>query len=152
MRAADHITSRKNQLFVHLRKLQTSRAYREETRQFCGDGVKLLDEAVRHCSGLHTVIACEDLELPDLPHRPFLLLLDLVDLVLFHIPEEGIDQFVFDGLEGRCHVIILYGHRLPSLRHNQIPFAYTLYPALLNFRLSSFSSVMLLRRSAYNSA
>ena len=67
MRTGDSITSRKNQLFVHLRKLQTSRSYREETRQFCGDGIKLLDEAVRHFPGLHTVIACEGLDLPELP-------------------------------------------------------------------------------------
>ena len=58
MRTEEYITSRKNQLFVHLRRLQTSRAYREECRQFCGDGIKLLDEAVRHFPGLHTVIAC----------------------------------------------------------------------------------------------
>ncbi|MBR4132086.1 MAG: RNA methyltransferase, partial [Oscillospiraceae bacterium] len=62
-----YLTSRKNQLFVHLHKLQTSRAYREETRQFCADGIKLLDEALRHYPGLHTVIACEGLDLPELP-------------------------------------------------------------------------------------
>ena len=67
MRTEEYITSRKNQLFVHLRRLQTSRAYREACRQFCGDGIKLLDEAVRHFPGLHTVIACEGLALPDLP-------------------------------------------------------------------------------------
>ena len=69
MRTEEHITSRKNQLFVHLHKLQTSRSYREQTRQFCGDGIKLLDEAVRHFPGLHTVIACEGLDLPALPEK-----------------------------------------------------------------------------------
>ena len=67
MRTAESVTSRKNQLLVHLHKLQSSRAYREQTREFCGDGIKLLDEALRHCPGLHTVIACEGLDLPELP-------------------------------------------------------------------------------------
>ena len=67
MRTEEHITSRKNQLLVHLHKLQTSRAYREQTRQFCADGIKLLDEALRHFPGLRTVIACEGLALPALP-------------------------------------------------------------------------------------
>ena len=67
MRTEEYITSRKNQLFVHLRKLQSSRSYREETGQFCADGIKLLDEAVRHFPGLHTVIACDGLTLPELP-------------------------------------------------------------------------------------
>ncbi len=67
MRTVETVTSRKNPLLVHLHKLQTSRSYREQTRQFCGDGIKLLDEAVRHFPGLHTVIACEGLALPELP-------------------------------------------------------------------------------------
>ena len=63
----EYVTSRQNRLFVHLKKLQTSRAYREKTRQFCGDGTKLLEEAVQWYPGLHTVIACEALALPALP-------------------------------------------------------------------------------------
>ncbi len=63
------ITSRQNPLFVHLRKLQTSRAYRAETREFCGDGTKLLAEAVRWHPGLHTVIACDGQILPPLPEK-----------------------------------------------------------------------------------
>ena len=64
---SERLTSRSNPLFVHLRKLQSSRSYRAETRQFCADGVKLLGEAVRWYPGLHTVIACDSLELPALP-------------------------------------------------------------------------------------
>ncbi len=63
---SERLTSRQNPLFVHLHKLQTSRSYRAETRQFCADGVKLLDEAVRWYPGLRTVIACDGLALPDL--------------------------------------------------------------------------------------
>ena len=63
---SERLTSRSNPLFVHLHKLQTSRSYRAETRQFCADGVKLLDEAVRWYPGLRTVIACDGIMLPDL--------------------------------------------------------------------------------------
>ena len=64
---SERLTSRSNPLFVHLRKLQSSRSYRTETRQFCADGVKLLGEAIRWYPGLHTVIACDGLALPALP-------------------------------------------------------------------------------------
>ncbi len=62
----ERITSRQNRLLVHLKKLQTSRAYREAQREFCGDGTKLLEEAVRWYQGLHTVIACDGLPLPEM--------------------------------------------------------------------------------------
>ncbi len=63
----EYITSRQNRLFQHLKKLQTSRSYRQQTQEFCGDGTKLLEEALRWYPGLHTVIACEGLPLPALP-------------------------------------------------------------------------------------
>lgn len=63
----EYITSRQNRLFQHLRKLQSSRSYRQQTREFCADGTKLLEEAIRWYPGLHTVIACEGLQLPKLP-------------------------------------------------------------------------------------
>lgn len=62
----ERITSRQNRLLVHLKKLQSSRSYREENREFCGDGTKLLEEAVRWYPGLHTVIACDELPLPQM--------------------------------------------------------------------------------------
>lgn len=65
----EYITSRQNRLFQHLRKLQTSRSYRQQTREFCADGTKLLEEAIRWYPGLHTVIACEGLVLPRLPEH-----------------------------------------------------------------------------------
>lgn len=73
----EYITSRQNRLFQHLRKLQTSRAYRQQTREFCADGTKLLEEAIRWYPGLHTVIACEGLQLPGLPE----------DIRLVRVPE-----------------------------------------------------------------
>ena len=74
---SERLTSRANPLFVHLHKLQTSRSYRAETRQFCADGVKLLDEALRWYPGLRTVIACDGLALPALP----------ADVRLVRVPE-----------------------------------------------------------------
>ena len=41
------ITSKNNDLLVHIRKLQNDRRYREENRQFVGEGVKLLGEALK---------------------------------------------------------------------------------------------------------
>ena len=39
------ITSRRSALLTHLRKLASSRAYRDECGEYLGDGVKLLGEA-----------------------------------------------------------------------------------------------------------
>ena len=50
---AERITSRANPLMVHIRKLASSRAYRYETGEYLGDGVKLLEEAVRWLSLIH---------------------------------------------------------------------------------------------------
>ena len=61
------ITSRRNPLLTHTKKLLTSRAYREKCGEFAADGVKLLAEAARWYPGLHTVIAEEAVELCKLP-------------------------------------------------------------------------------------
>ena len=57
------ITSLRNPLLAHTKKLLTSRAYREKSGEFAADGVKLLAEAARWYPGLHTVIAEEHVEL-----------------------------------------------------------------------------------------
>ena len=62
------ITSRRNPLLTHTKKLLTSRAYRESCGEFAADGVKLLAEAARWYPGLHTVIAEEHVELCKLPN------------------------------------------------------------------------------------
>lgn len=59
----ERITSRRNPLLAHTKKLLTSRAYRENCGEFAADGVKLLAEAARWYPGLHTVIAEERTEL-----------------------------------------------------------------------------------------
>ena len=62
------ITSRKNPLLVHVKKLLTSRSYREKNGQFAAEGTKLLQEAVRWGASLETVIATKgavDFSLPE---------------------------------------------------------------------------------------
>lgn len=64
----ERITSRQNPLLVHVRKLSTSRSYREKSGQYVADGVKLLQEAVKWNAGLQTVIMTEgavDFALPE---------------------------------------------------------------------------------------
>lgn len=60
------ITSRKNPQIQMVRKLLSSRKYREETGRFVGDGIKLLKEAAAYCPGLETVFLSDGLE-ADLP-------------------------------------------------------------------------------------
>ena len=43
----ERITSSHNPLVQHMRKLQTSRAYRESCGEFVADGWKLLEEALK---------------------------------------------------------------------------------------------------------
>jgi len=61
------ITSRHNALLTHLRKLASSRAYRDECGEYLGDGVKLLAEAVKWNAPLKTVVVSEGVALPALP-------------------------------------------------------------------------------------
>ena len=64
----ERITSRKNPLLQHVRKLLTSRSYREETREFAADGVKLLQEAVKWApQSLQTVLVTASVQVDDLP-------------------------------------------------------------------------------------
>ena len=65
----ERITSRRNPLLAHTKKLLTSRSYREKTGEFAADGVKLLAEAARWYPGLTTVIAEDGIELCKLPEQ-----------------------------------------------------------------------------------
>ncbi len=62
----ERITSRKNPLIGHIRKLLSDRAYRRECGEFVGDGVKLLEEAVRWNAPLTCVVCTADVDLPAL--------------------------------------------------------------------------------------
>lgn len=63
----ERITSRKNPLLQQVKRLLSSRKEREAAGLFVADGIKLLEEAIRYCSGLDTVILSDGVqaELPD---------------------------------------------------------------------------------------
>ena len=50
------ITSRKNPLLVQIRRLASSRGARRSAGMFLGDGVKLLEEALKWGAPLETVV------------------------------------------------------------------------------------------------
>lgn len=56
----EHITSRKNPKIQHLKKLGSSKSYREECGEFLCDGRKLLEEAVSNGAEVLTVAYCGD--------------------------------------------------------------------------------------------
>lgn len=56
------ITSRKNSVLQQVKKLLSSKKAREEAGLFVADGTKLLQEAVRYCPGLDTVILSDGVE------------------------------------------------------------------------------------------
>lgn len=62
----ERISSRKNPLLQQVRKLLSSRAERRRQGLFVADGTKLLEEAVKYCQGLSTVILSEGVE-ADIP-------------------------------------------------------------------------------------
>lgn len=63
----ERITSRANPLMTHIRKLSASRSHRYASREFLGDGVKLLAEAVKWGAALTAVVHTAGVDLPDLP-------------------------------------------------------------------------------------
>lgn len=63
----ERITSRANPLMTHIRRLAASRSYRREAGAFLGDGVKLLEEAVRFGADLTAVVVTAGVRMPDLP-------------------------------------------------------------------------------------
>jgi TrmH family RNA methyltransferase len=64
----ERITSRKNPLCAHLRRLAASASYRRERGEFLCDSPKLLDEALLWCPELlRSVVCAEGAALPDLP-------------------------------------------------------------------------------------
>lgn len=63
----ERVTSRKNPLLTHIRKLASSRSYRRSQGVFLGEGTKLLNEALRWNGALTTVVVAEGVALPPLP-------------------------------------------------------------------------------------
>lgn len=63
----ERITSRSNPLVARLRKLNSKRSARREEGAFCGEGPKLLAEALKWNAELETVIFTEGTMLPNIP-------------------------------------------------------------------------------------
>ena len=59
---SERITGRKNPLLQQVRKLLSSKKYRQETGLFVSDGTKLLQEALRWWDGVETVILTDGIE------------------------------------------------------------------------------------------
>lgn len=60
----EYITSRKNPIISHIRKLSADRAYRRKAGEFLGDGLKLLEEAVRWDAPLIAVVTAPGVSPP----------------------------------------------------------------------------------------
>ena len=66
----EKITSRKNPLLQHVRKLLSSRSYREKSGEYAADGVKLLAEAAKWIpEDLRTVMVTADVDPGPLPEQ-----------------------------------------------------------------------------------
>ena len=63
----ERITSRQNPLLRHVKKLLSSRSYRQQCGEYAGDGTKLLEEALRWDAGVKTIVAAENVTLPPVP-------------------------------------------------------------------------------------
>lgn len=64
----EQITSRKNPLLQHIRKLLSSGSYRKSCGEYAADGVKLLEEAVKWIpQSLRTVLVTSKVQLQPLP-------------------------------------------------------------------------------------
>ena len=63
----EYITSRSNPLVQRLKKLNSKRSARRQEGVFCGEGPKLLEEALRWGSELETVICEVGTVLPEIP-------------------------------------------------------------------------------------
>lgn len=63
----ERITSRSNPLVMRVKKLNSKRSARREEGVFCGEGPKLLEEALKWNVELDTVICGMDVLLPEIP-------------------------------------------------------------------------------------
>ncbi len=62
--AVEYITSLQNPLIRHMRKLQNSRSYRRESREFICEGWKLLEEAMKWFPYVKTVVYAKGRQCP----------------------------------------------------------------------------------------
>jgi len=110
----ERITSRKNPLLQHVKKLLSSRSYREKSGEYAADGVKLLAEAAKWIpQELRTVLVTADVELCALPEH--VRLVEIPDDIMAQIsPMEAPQGALFTcalpqedtlTLEDRCLIL-----------------------------------------------
>ena len=58
------ITSRRNPVCIHIKKLGTSNNYRKQTGEFLCDGIKLLEEAIKCGVKIPIVLTCDSIDFP----------------------------------------------------------------------------------------
>lgn len=63
----EYITSRSNSLVMRVKKINSKRSARREENVFCGEGPKLLAEALKWGNELETVICTQGVTLPEVP-------------------------------------------------------------------------------------
>ncbi len=63
----ERITSRRNPLLIRARKLAARRSFRREEGLFLGDGIRLLEEALRWQAPLEAVILTAGADIPEIP-------------------------------------------------------------------------------------
>jgi len=80
-RKIEKITSRSNPVCIHIKKLGSSRSYREEHGQFISDGKKLLIEALNSAMTIEIILCSTDLDL-ELP----------VTTKVYHVSDSIIDS------------------------------------------------------------
>ena len=111
----ERITSRTNSLCTHIRKLASSRSYREKCREFLCDSPKLLTEALLWEGRLKTVVCTEGTALPALPEgvRQVEVPAELMKSISPAETPQGIlsicalpDRALPQKLEGRRYVVL----------------------------------------------
>ena len=60
----ERVTSRRNPVIVHIKKLGASRRYREESKEYLCDGIKLLEEAINCGAEVTTVLTSGTIPIP----------------------------------------------------------------------------------------
>ncbi len=93
---SEYIQSRKNPLLSHIRKLCSSRKYRREQGEYVGDGLKLLEEAIRWDATISTVVITQGSDTPKLPDGVRLVSVPM-DVMEYISPMESPQGALFVG-------------------------------------------------------
>ncbi len=86
------ISSRKNPLIVHMKKLGSDRGYRLECGEFLCQGAKLYDEAIRHSASIAAVLYCGERPYAGMDVRCVKVPKDVLESVS---PMESVPEIVF---------------------------------------------------------